>query len=406
MGRDLPGRQWALNIRGAHDAIAYAGGSALKAAGVVVAVTRSCEPREVRTRREAGSQVTAVIKGSYSATGASLNGRLLLVPSDIPEGTVTAVDQYDVGDGSVGVASAVHRRPVGSGPVVGPAQLLRGAKGAQEGIVVLAEAPRCSSSARLTGSLEALVNAAAEVQASEQRIFAERLRGGLQEREEERRRWARELHDETLQQMGALQVLLTSTLRTAAAPGKPDDVLPALQTATDMLNAQIIGLRHLITELRPATLDELGLSSPLHELARRTEELTGIAVEVHVSLRYADGQLSTRLLPDVEVAVYRVVQEALTNAARHSGATRVWISVVENDDDVRVEVADNGRGIRRPSTAPGFGITGMQERALLAGGRLQVLQGQGTAGAGSSYGTVIRLVVPAAHRVEEDPPVS
>lgn len=110
--------------------------------------------------------------------------------------------------------------------------------------------------------------------------------------------------------------------------------------------------------------------------------------------------MSTRLLPDVEVAVYRVVQEALTNASRHSAATRARISVVEDDREVVVEVADNGHGIDHPATAPGFGITGMQERAMLAGGRLHLLPGNPRAGLGGSPGTVIRLVVPATHRPE------
>lgn len=229
----------------------------------------------------------------------------------------------------------------------------------------------------------------------------QRLRAVLDEREEERRRWARELHDETLQQLGALQVLLTSARRSSGGSvgGGPESLAAAVDHATALLAGQISSLRHLITELRPAALDELGLRFPLQALAQRTEALTDLRVQMEVSLRYSDGQVSTRLLPDIEVAVYRVVQEALTNAGRHSGANQARVSVVERGGHVYAEIVDDGRGLAR-ATSSGFGIRGMRERAALAGGRLEVLAADGgqPEGGGPTAGTLIRLVVPATHR--------
>jgi signal transduction histidine kinase len=240
-----------------------------------------------------------------------------------------------------------------------------------------------------------LLEAAAVVVETVERRHRDRLRESLQEREEERRRWARELHDETLQQLGALQVLLTTVRQQPDSPvefsrKRIDD---ALDLAVELVSSQIVSLRHLINELRPAALDELGLRPPLEALAERTEQLTGMRVEMCVSLPYADGLASTRLVPDVELAVYRVVQEALTNAARHSGGTVAWVRVVEDGDEVRVEVSDNGAGVQRLT---GFGLDGMRERALLAGGRLDICQRPDDVGGG----TTVRLVVPASHRHE------
>ncbi|HST67291.1 MAG TPA: sensor histidine kinase [Mycobacteriales bacterium] len=252
-----------------------------------------------------------------------------------------------------------------------------------------------------------LLEMAAAALAAQRSATSGTIRAGLREREEERRRWARELHDDTLQQLGALQVLLTSalsqTLSQALSPAPPQALSPAppqecgplvdaVRLATELIATQIGNLRHLITELRPAALDDLGLSAPLQALARRTEQLSGVRVTVHVSLRYADGEVSTRLVPDVELAVYRVVQEALSNVRRHAGATRATVTVVEDDDSVVAEISDDGRGFD-PDRAAGFGLSGMRERAELAHGRLDVLPVSSAGG-----GTTVRLVVPARHR--------
>ena len=180
------------------------------------------------------------------------------------------------------------------------------------------------------------------------------------------------------------------------------DAVEALQLASEMLGRQITGLRHLITELRPAGLDELGLQAPLQALARRIRAVTGIPVHVIVDLPYADGRVATRLLPDIEVAIYRVVQEAVANACRHAAPSRIRVSVVEGDTEVEVRVSDDGRGVDPARRSAGFGLVGMRERAELAGGRLDVLD-EGVYGRPGS-GTTVRLVVPARHRLDAGEP--
>jgi signal transduction histidine kinase len=236
-----------------------------------------------------------------------------------------------------------------------------------------------------------LMETTSAVLAAERSATFGTIRESLHEREEERRRWARELHDDTLQQLGALQVLLTSALAQARAPDR-GPLADAVRLATELVATQIGNLRQLITELRPAALDDLGLTPPLQALARRTEQLSGIPVSLHVSLRYADGVIETRLVPDVELAIYRIVQEALTNIRRHSTASRATVTVVEHDDTVVAEISDDGQGFD-VDRAAGFGLSGMRERAELAQGTLDVLPA-GPEG----HGTTVRLVVPARHR--------
>jgi len=382
------------------DVVAHAGRLALGATQVVVAVAEG-------TDEGADGPVEATVLGWHGVQPPALHGRRLVLASHIPVGVVTAVHLDLRPDGSLAVSApgrASDDDDAGASAGRGVARALRG--GVVEGleVAVLVEGARAAAGEGLSRSVRMLLDGAQDAVSAERGSQRQRLRAGLEEREEERRRWARELHDETLQQLGALQVLLTSTLHGLGTSAGNRDVVPvALGQAIAMVSGQISGLRHLITELRPAALDELGLSAPLHALARRTEELTGLEVEVEVSLGYSDGQLSTRLLPDIEVAVYRVVQEALTNASRHSGATRARIWVRESDTQIRVEVSDNGAGIAQRSGGAGFGLAGMRERAALAGGRLEVLAGTAASSGsgGGCGGTTIRLVVPAVHRAEQ-----
>jgi signal transduction histidine kinase len=183
----------------------------------------------------------------------------------------------------------------------------------------------------------------------------------------ERRRWARELHDETLQGLGGLRLLLSAGLR------REDDAeaREAMREAVQRIEIEIENLRSIITELRPAALDELGLRAAIETLLERQRERTGLAIEGHVELAGVPTP-SERLDEAVEIAIYRLVQEALTNVAKHADATNVSVAVSESGGELRIEVVDDGRGFDTASAQGGFGLAGMRERVWLAGGSLEI----------------------------------
>jgi signal transduction histidine kinase len=342
------------------------------------------------------------VHAGAAAAGAEGRQPMLLrgagrIPLDVP--TVVHLESAREGEWRLSVprsTSGPRRRSGLETPTAGePPRLVAVATRSSDRSTVLlvAESPKQPDA---TDRLTELVAAAADAVVAADEGHRARLRDSLQEREDERRRWARELHDDTLQQLGALHLLLTSARREPGTGNRSssEQVHAAVDQAAELVQAQIVSLRHLINELRPSALDELGLRAPLEALAERTEQLTDMRVDMQVSLPYADGQASTRLMPDIELAVYRVVQEALTNAARHSHGTRARVVVVEDDDEVRVEVSDNGTGAGQTT---GFGIEGMRERAALAGGHLELLA-RGDARNPGGAGTTVRLVVPAVHR--------
>lgn len=216
----------------------------------------------------------------------------------------------------------------------------------------------------------------ADVQARRARL--RELRAHQDGQERERRRWVRELHDETLQEMAAVQTMLGA----AAASTDPDSRTKGILTAREVVSRQIQTLRRLITLMRPLSLDALGLGAALEALAYQTVELTGIDVEV-----YADGL--PRLKTDTETQIYRIAQEALTNAVRHSGATRITVEATHDPRRLELVVRDNGG--RHPTDGrftPGYGLTGMRERAETLGAALTI-----TPSAPDHSGTVIRLEV-------------
>ena len=215
---------------------------------------------------------------------------------------------------------------------------------------------------REEGLMLAFAASAATAVATAKSVEADRLRHSLRAAEQERGRWARELHDETLQGLAALGVLLNSGLRTGG-----EALESAARQATEHVSAEILKRRALITELRPAALDELGLVAAIEGLARRAQEVEGLEVELQLELADQDA-----LDPDLTTAVYRLVQEALTNVGKHARASAVEVRVVQDPAAVHVRVADDGSGFDAGSPTQGFGIAGMRERTALLGGELSV----------------------------------
>jgi signal transduction histidine kinase len=200
-----------------------------------------------------------------------------------------------------------------------------------------------------------------------QSVQADRLHSSLAAADAERRRWARELHDETLQSLAGLRVLLSSALRA----GDLERTQGAMRQAIEQIEHEIANLRAIITELRPAALDELGLRVAIEALLDRHREQSGFQLDAELAL--PDLQASgERLDQDLETAVYRMVQEALTNAAKHARAERVRVAVSARDGELCIEVQDDGVGFEPASLEGGFGMAGMRERAALAGGTLSV----------------------------------
>jgi two-component system sensor histidine kinase UhpB len=216
------------------------------------------------------------------------------------------------------------------------------------------------------------------------RLEAERrvsTRAALEGREAERRSVARELHDEVGQTLTALLAQLERSSRRA-----PPKLRTELAEAQDVARASLEDVRRVVTRLRPDTLEDLGLVSALRALTRRMAAQTGLEISHHL-----DPHMPA-LDPQAELVVYRIAQEALTNAVRHAGAGRVEVTVAWGPGGVTLIVADDGHGLG-PGGESASGIRGMRERALLVGGRLRIADRP-------EKGVEVRLDVPSleAHR--------
>jgi signal transduction histidine kinase len=228
--------------------------------------------------------------------------------------------------------------------------------------------------------LESFAVSAATAVATAQSVVAERQRQRIAAAEAERQRWARELHDDTLQSLSALRFGLSAARR---SDGGLDQ---AVGRAVEQIEESIANLRALITDLRPAALDELGVQAAIESLAERTAR-HGIEVDVSVELADEQGATPDRLASDLEVAVYRMTQEALTNAGKHGHASRAVVEISEDNDSLRLVVRDNGSGFDPSKKSGGFGLLGISERVALLGGELEVESSPGT-------GTTIRARLP------------
>jgi two-component system sensor histidine kinase UhpB len=196
----------------------------------------------------------------------------------------------------------------------------------------------------------------------------------LAAQEAERHRIAQELHDEVGQTLTAVLLGLKRVVDHAPAD-LSEDLLMVQETARSGLDE----VRHVARRLRPGVLEDLGLLSALAALATDLSAHTG----VRVRRGFVPGL--PLLSPEMELVIYRVAQEALTNVARHAGADTVELSLSKQGDAVALRVTDNGRG--RPGAAEGAGIRGMRERALLVDARLSITPGV-------DGGTEVRLLVP------------
>ena len=252
-------------------------------------------------------------------------------------------------------------------------------------------------------ALSAFAASVAQRLAAERSVEIERLRYGMEARERERTRWAREIHDESIQGMGALRLQLAN----ARDAQDQEAMSETVEDVLEGLGREIDGLRHLITELRPAALDDLGLEAALLALARRAQAIDGLDVKIEIDLQPEPGEVAgaqaeagnRRLDAELESTIYRVVQEALTNVSRHAEATKAVVNISERGGVVHASVTDDGKGLpdagrlgpRGDGLEGGFGMSGMRERAELVGGELELSPAPGK-------GTVMHLVVPLAGR--------
>jgi signal transduction histidine kinase len=217
------------------------------------------------------------------------------------------------------------------------------------------------------------------------RSRGELLRKVISAQEDERRRLARELHDETSQSLAAVAIALetAATTATGAARARLDDAKAIAGRALDELH-------RLLFDLRPSVLDDLGLVSAVRWYAERHLEPLGISARCEFS------GLEERLPAEIEITLFRVVQEALNNVAKHSGAETVLVECALRDDVVAIEIEDDGKGfdpatVGRSASGAGLGLTGMRERVTLLGGTLAIDASPGD-------GTRISVTVPLPRR--------
>ena len=204
----------------------------------------------------------------------------------------------------------------------------------------------------------------------------------LKAQEEERRRISRELHDETGQSL----MVLRFHLEMLRGDAKTDEQKNKIGEALEVLDRTIEGLRRTIARLSPRVLEELGLVAAIRRQAQLLVKHTGI--KPHLELQDDVGFLDH----DLQVALYRSVQEALHNLAKHSRASNFTVRLAASSNKVSLSIEDDGIGFS-PRTAQerGYGLTGMRERAAALGGSMKVRSERGK-------GTQIHIVFPFGHR--------
>jgi signal transduction histidine kinase len=230
---------------------------------------------------------------------------------------------------------------------------------------------------RLTETLAA--RAAHAVELSE-RVSRDAVRRVVAAQESERTRLARELHDETGQALTSI-LLGLKPLEQAVSTDESRD---AVASVRELVVSTLANVRRLAVELRPTALDDFGLVPALERLAESFGEQSGMQVDLEARLG------GDRLPDELETTLYRIVQEALTNVAKHAGAKSVSVTLTRKDSSIVAVVEDDGRGFDPGAVgSEGLGLVGMRERAALLGGRIRIEAAPGS-------GTTLVAEVPSS----------
>ncbi len=213
----------------------------------------------------------------------------------------------------------------------------------------------------------------------------------LAAQEQERKRIARELHDETSQVLTSLLISLKVLEETISS----EEARRQVEETRSLVHQTLRAIRNLSIDLRPSALDDLGLIPALRWYIKEYQQKCKIDVE------FFAHTFKERLSPEVETTIYRIVQEALTNTAKYAQATKVSVRVLEEEQSVRATVSDNGKGfdaqtlLKRPWQERGLGLAGMHERASLLNGSLLINTEPGR-------GTTIEVTIPLTRQLASE----
>lgn len=190
--------------------------------------------------------------------------------------------------------------------------------------------------------------------------------------EQERGRIARDLHDELGQQLTAMLVTLQAVKQSSTL----EEARERAQLATDSGAAGLREVRRIARGLRPMVLEDLGLRPAIERLCEEFRASSGPTID----LQFEPPELGRRYTPTLEMAAFRVAQESITNAVRHSGATRIGVLLAADDGKLRLRIEDDGRGIDPARLESSFGLAGIRERVEAVDGRIDVrsIEGVGT----------------------------
>jgi len=232
---------------------------------------------------------------------------------------------------------------------------------AEFGVQAVMRAVASQLSLALASERARAVASALDVARERERATAEGFRRAILAQETERSRIARELHDEAGQVMMAVALHLRALEKSTTDPQQRAD----LEELHGIVAEAAEGLHEMISELRPGQLREHGLAAAIDQQVARTREATGIEIDLHL-------EALPELPEEVEIALYRIVQEALVNVARHSGASAASVTAARIGPQLRLVIEDNGRGFDPRAATARHGLLGMSERMALLGGYLHV----------------------------------